>query len=152
MSRIENKVQLIGHTGDEIKMHYFEGGGSIGRLSLATNSSYKNKTTGEKVTKTQWHNLVFRNKAAELIEKYVKKGHKLAVEGSLEYRKWQDNDGNDRWSTEINVYDFLFMEKSGGDGQSGGQSTTETKPASDQQNTAQQPTPPVSEEDDDLPF
>ena len=73
MSGTLNKVMLIGHLGDEVKLRYFDNGGCIGRFPLATNESYTNKQTGEQVTNTEWHNLVLRNKAAETCEKYLKK-------------------------------------------------------------------------------
>ena len=74
MSGTLNKVMLIGHLGDNVKMHYFEGGGSIGRFPLATKRELHKKDTGEKVTQTEWHNIVVRNKAAEICEKYLSKG------------------------------------------------------------------------------
>jgi single-strand DNA-binding protein len=77
MSGTLNKVMLIGHLGDEVKMHYFEGGNCIGRFPVATNETYTNKQTGEKVSNTEWHNIVVRNKAAEICEKYLKKGGRL---------------------------------------------------------------------------
>lgn len=104
-----NKVMLIGHTGDDVKMTYFEGGNSIGRFPLATNEAYTNKTTGEKVTNTEWHTVVVRNKAAEICEKYLKKGDKVYIEGRLKTRKWTDDQGNDRYSTEIQCTDFTFL-------------------------------------------
>lgn len=80
---------LIGHLGDEVKIHYFEGGNCIARFPLATNETYTNKQTGEKVTNTDWHNIVLRNKAAEICEKYLSKGDKIYVEGRLKNRQWQ---------------------------------------------------------------
>jgi single-strand DNA-binding protein len=109
MSGTLNKVMLIGHLGDEVKMHYFEGGGSIGRFPLATNETYTNKQTGEKVTNTDWHNIVVRNKAAEICEKYLSKGDKVYVEGRLKNRQWQGEDGNTRYTTEVHVQDFTFL-------------------------------------------
>ena len=109
MSGTLNKVMLIGHLGDDVKMHYFEGGGSIGRFPLATNESYTNKNSGEKVTNTEWHNLVVRNKAAEICEKYLSKGDRIYVEGRIKTRKWTGEDGVDRYSTEINVNEFTFL-------------------------------------------
>ena len=100
---------LIGHLGDDVKMHYFDGGGSIGRFPLATNEVYTNKTTGEKVTNTDWHNVVVRNKAAEICEKYLSKGDKIYIEGRIKTRKWQDQDQKDRYTTEINVDEFTFL-------------------------------------------
>lgn len=109
MSGTLNKVMLIGHLGDNVKMHYFDGGGSIGRFPLATNETYTKKDSGEKVSNTDWHTVVVRNKAAEICEKYLTKGDKVYVEGKIKTRKWQDESGNDRYSTEINVDEFTFL-------------------------------------------
>ena len=109
MSGTLNKVMLIGHLGDEVKLRYFDNGGCIGRFPLATNESYISKQTGEQVTNTEWHNIVLRNKAAETCEKYLNKGDKLFVEGRIKTRKWQGDDGNPRYSTEIHVDDFTFL-------------------------------------------
>ena len=90
-------------------MHYFDDKNCVGRFSLATNENYTNKQTNEKVTNTEWHNIVVRNKAAEICEKYLKKGDKVYIEGRLKTRKWQDDKGNDRYSTEIQCIDFTFL-------------------------------------------
>jgi len=100
---------LIGHLGDEVKVHYFEGGNCIGRFPLATNDTYTNKQTGEKVTNTDWHNIVVRNKAAEICEKYLSKGDKVYVEGRLKNRQWQGEDGQPRYTTEVQVQEFTFL-------------------------------------------
>lgn len=151
MSGTLNKVMLIGHTGDAVKMHYFEGGGSIGRFPLATNEIYTNRTTNERVSNTEWHNIVVRNKAAEICEKYLKKGDKVYIEGRLKTRKWQDDKGMDRYSTEIQCKDFTFLtpKNEGGIANEAQQSTQATSqmPVQTQQ-TQQSPT----EVDDDLPF
>ena len=104
-----NKVILIGHLGDNVKMHFFEGGNSIGRFPLATNDSYVNKQTGERVVNTEWHNIVVRNKLAEIFEKYAKKGDKVYLEGRLRTRKWTAEDGRDRYTTEVHVTEFTFL-------------------------------------------
>ena len=140
---------LIGHLGDDVKMHYFEGGNSIGRFPLATNETYTNKQTNEKVTNTDWHNIVVRNKAAEVCEKYLKKGDKVYVEGRLKNRSWQGEDGQTRYSTEVHVTDFTFLTSREG------QSTTAA--ASSATSAASQPSsysPPAQNapDDDDLPF
>jgi single-strand DNA-binding protein len=109
MSGTLNKVMLIGHLGDEVKMHYFEGGGCIGRFPLATNETYTSKQTNERVTNVEWHNIVVRNKGAEICEKYLTKGDKVYIEGRIKTRKWQDDSGNDRYSTEIQAIDFTFL-------------------------------------------
>lgn len=104
-----NKVMLIGHLGDEVKMHYFEGGNCIGRFPLATNEIYINKTTNEKITSTEWHNIVVRNKAAEICEKYLSKGDKIYVEGRIKSRQWQGEDGVVKYTTEIQATEFNFL-------------------------------------------
>lgn len=104
-----NKVILIGHLGDEVKMHYFEGGNAIGRFPIATNETYTNKQTGEKVTTTEWHNIVVRNKLAEICEKYLSKGDKVYVEGRIKTRQWEGEDRAKRYTTEIHVVDMTFL-------------------------------------------
>ncbi|RZS99581.1 single-stranded DNA-binding protein [Aquimarina brevivitae] len=155
MSGTLNKVMLIGHTGDEVKMHYFEGGNCIGRFPLATNDSYLNKSTGERVTSTEWHNIVVRNKAAEICEKYLSKGDKVYIEGRLKTRRWQDDQGNDRYSTEIQCTDFTFLTpkaESTGQGQANA-STPNAQQGVPNQQGAEASAPIASDaEDDDLPF
>ena len=104
-----NKVILIGHLGDDVKMHYFEGGNAIGRFPIATNETYTNKQTGEKITSTEWHNIVVRNKLAEICEKYLTKGDKIYCEGRIKTRQWEDDAGNKRYTTEIHVVDMTFL-------------------------------------------
>tara|TARA_A100001011_G_scaffold399485_1_gene508340 strand:+ start:1398 stop:1823 length:426 start_codon:yes stop_codon:yes gene_type:complete len=138
MSGTLNKVMLIGHLGDDVKMHYFDGGGCVGRFPLATNEVYTNKTSGEKVTNTDWHNVVLRNKAAEICEKYLSIGDKVYIEGRIKTRKWQDKDQKDRYTTEINVDEFTFLStkrddsgQSNGDNSSALPSMEEIPPESD---------------------
>ena len=104
-----NKVMLIGYLGDEIKMHYFEGGNCIGRFQLATNEVYINKTTNEKITSTEWHNLVVKNKAAEICEKYLSKGDKIYIEGRIKSRQWQTEEGLIKNTVEVQVTEFTFL-------------------------------------------
>ncbi len=140
-----NKVILIGHLGDEVKMHYFEGGNSIGRFPIATNETYTNKQTGEKVTTTEWHNIVVRNKLAEICEKYLHKGDKVYCEGRIKTRQWEDETGNKRYTTEIQVVDMTFL-------------TTKSDLNAPQQTPDKKSIEPTSEQsvndvaDDDLPF
>ncbi|MEM6684938.1 MAG: single-stranded DNA-binding protein [Bacteroidota bacterium] len=159
MSGTLNKVMLIGHLGDEVKMHYFEGGGCIGRFPIATNESYMNKQTGERVTNTDWHNIVVRNKAAEVCEKYLSKGDKIYVEGRLKNRQWQGEDGQMRYTTEIQVTDFTFLstkqESQSNAAASASASTTTNHPAAQpMQPTQQAQTPQAThvDDNDDLPF
>lgn len=109
MSGTLNKVMLIGHLGDEVKMHYFDDKNCVGRFPLATNETYTNKQTNERVSNTEWHNIVVRNKAAEICEKYLNKGDKVYIEGRIKTRKWTDDKGMERYSTEIQCTDFTFL-------------------------------------------
>ncbi len=140
-----NKVMLIGRTGDDVKMHYFEGGNCLGRFPLATNETYVNKSTNERVTNTEWHNVVVRNKAAEVCEKYLKKGDMVYVEGRLKTRKWQDENGLDRYSTEIQCTEFTFLSPKS-DNPTPSTETPKSEPTN-------QSAPNINEEEsDDLPF
>ena len=109
MSGTLNKVMLIGYLGDDVKMHHFEGGNCIGRFPLATNEVYINKSTNERIVSTEWHNLVVRNKAAEICEKYLGKGDKIYAEGRIKSRQYQAEDGTTKFTTEIQVTEFTFL-------------------------------------------
>ena len=104
---LRNKVTLIGHTGKEVEIVNFEKG-KIAKVSLATNDYYTN-SLGERVEETQWHNLVFNGKLADIMEKYVQKGKEIAVEGKLTYRTYDDKDGQKRFFTEIRVEELVLL-------------------------------------------
>ena len=146
MSGTLNKVMLIGHLGDEVKIHRFEDGGCIGRFPLATNETYMNKQTNERVSNTEWHNIVLRNKAAEICEKYLSKGDKVYVEGRIKTRKWQDDKGNDRYSTEINCAEFTFLSNKG-DTPAQADNSNKISETKSQENIVE-----PANESDDLPF
>ena len=145
MSGTINKVILIGHLGDEVKMNYFEGGNSLGRFPIATNESYTSRQSGERVTTTEWHSIVVKNKLAEVCEKYLSKGDKVYCEGKIKTRQWEQ-DGQKRYTTEIHVSNMTFLSTKG--------EVSNTAP----QNAVGQPKPDtgvksiVTEENDDLPF
>lgn len=145
-----NKVMLIGHTGDDVKMNYFEGGGAIGRFSLATNEVYTNKSTGQRVESTEWHNIVVRNKAAEICEKYLKKGDKVYVEGRLKTRKWTDDKGIERNMVEIQCTDFKFLTPKSGTPETNPTNSASAKPVSSSENDTFAKKPLGKE--DDVPF
>ena len=109
MSGTLNKVMLIGHLGDDVKMHYFDDKNCVGRFPLATNETYTSKQTNERISNTEWHNIVVRNKAAEICEKYLSKGDKVYIEGRIKTRKWTDDKGIERYSTEIQCTEFTFL-------------------------------------------
>lgn len=145
-----NKVMLIGHLGDEVKMHHFEGGGCIGRFPLATNETYVNKQSNERVSNTEWHNIVVRNKGAEICEKYLSKGDRVYIEGRIKTRKWQDDKGMDRYSTEIQCLDFTFLTTKNEAGSNGGGLQ---QPQQLADNSSQNPSEsPAVNDKDDLPF
>ncbi len=146
MSGTLNKVMLIGHLGDEVKMHYFDDKNCVGRFPLATNETYTNKTTNERVTNTEWHNIVVRNKAAEICEKYLTKGDKVYIEGRIKTRKWTDDKGMERYSTEIQCTDFTFLTNKNEQQVQSPAGQQSTQPQQSTQNSV------VPEEDDDLPF
>ncbi|MDG1697758.1 MAG: single-stranded DNA-binding protein [Polaribacter sp.] len=139
-----NKVILIGNLGDDVKMHYFDDKNSIGRFPIATSESYTNKTTGEKVTTTDWHNIVVRNKLAEICEKYLSKGDKVYVEGKLKNRQWEQ-DGIKRYSTEIQVNEMTFLSTKKN-------AENSNNSISNNQTSSTEPKSVATEENDDLPF
>lgn len=151
MSGTLNKVMLIGHLGDEVKIHYFEGGNCVARFPLATNETYTNRQTGEKVTNTDWHNVVVRNKAAEICEKYLTKGDKIYLEGRLKNRQWQGEDGNTRYTTEIHVQDFTFLSTKK-ESLSNAARTLNAEASIEPTRPANAPSVDGTEQDDDLPF
>ena len=110
MNAMRNRVQLIGHVGNDPEIKSFEGGKKLANLSLATNESYKNDK-GEKVEETQWHKLVAWGKTAEIIEKYVTKGKEIAIEGKLTHKSYDDKNGEKRYITEVVVDDVLLLGK-----------------------------------------
>ncbi len=123
-----NKVMLIGHLGEDVKMHYFDSGNCIGRFQLATNEVYINKSTNEKITSTEWHSIVVKNKAAELCEKYLSKGDKIYIEGRIKSRQWNADDGSVKHTVEILATEFSFLStKNQGNNNSKNPSSESTK-------------------------
>lgn len=103
-----NQVNLIGHLGNDPEIVKFDNG-QIAKVSLATSESYKDQQ-GNKVDKTEWHNLIFNGKASEVVEKYLKKGAKIYASGKIQTRKWETKEGDNRYTTEIIVRDFKFLD------------------------------------------
>lgn len=145
-----NKAILVGFVGNDPEVRYLDSGTPVANFRLATSESYTNKG-GEKVTQTEWHNIVVWKGLAEVVEKYVKKGTQLYVEGRIRTRSWDDREGNKRYTTEIVVDNLQMMGRKGdntGDGN-----------YAPQGNTAEKPQPSSSSDDsdmdngaDDLPF
>ena len=114
MARGVNKVILIGNLGRDPEVRYSPNGGAIANITLATSESWKDKNTGEQVDKTEWHRVVFFRRLAEIVGEYLKKGSKGYIEGKLQTRKWQDKDGNDRYTTEVVANEMQMLDSRGG--------------------------------------
>ena len=111
-----NKVILLGHTGRDPEVRYFDNGRAVANVSLATSESYKNKM-GEKIDRTEWHKVVFWTPLAEIVEKYLKKGMQVYVEGKISTRSYDDKEGNKRYVTEVEARELVLLR---GDAQGGG--------------------------------
>tara|TARA_X000001036_G_C20501365_1_gene734004 strand:- start:257 stop:691 length:435 start_codon:yes stop_codon:yes gene_type:complete len=112
MSGSINKVILIGNLGKDPEVRHLENGASVANFSIATSENYKDRKTGEKVSQTEWHNIVVWRGLADIAEKYLKKGDKVYIEGKLKTRSWQDQDGNNRYTTEVIADNLTMLGKS----------------------------------------
>ncbi|MGM0915335.1 MAG: single-stranded DNA-binding protein [Pseudomonadota bacterium] len=122
MARGINKVILIGNLGQDPEVRFSPSGTAIANLNLATTDTWTDRQSGQRQERTEWHRLVLFNKTAEIAQQYLKKGSKIYVEGRLQTRKWQGQDGQDRYTTEIVVNDMQMLDsRGGGDFQGGGQ-------------------------------
>ncbi|TRW50480.1 single-stranded DNA-binding protein [Aliidiomarina halalkaliphila] len=171
-SRGVNKVILIGNLGADPEVRYTQNSVAIANLNLATSETWKDKQTGEQKELTEWHRVVCYRRLAEIAGEYLKKGSKVYIEGRLQTRKWQDQSGTDRYTTEIVANEMQMLDSRGGSGdysgqsqggyqqnqgggkpqgggapqQGGGQSQPQQRPA------APQPAPLDNDFDDDIPF
>ena len=117
MARGINKVILIGNLGADPDTRHTAGGNAVTNLSLATTESWRDRQSGETQEKTEWHRIVLFNKLGEIAGEYLRKGSRVYIEGKLQTRKWQDRDGNDRWTTEIVANEMQMLDtRSGGEG------------------------------------
>ena len=152
MARGVNKVILVGNLGRDPEIKYTASGAAIANVTIATTDSWNDKQTGEKVEKTEWHRVVAFQRLAEIMGEYLKKGSQVYIEGRLQTRKWQDQNGQDRWTTEIVANDMQMLGGRAGEG--GGQQQSSgggfRKPAAQQQ--AAQPVSDNDFADDDIPF
>ena len=121
-----NKVILVGNVGNDPEIRSFNNGGKVANFSLATSETWRDKSSGEKKEKTEWHRVaIFQDGLVGVVERYVKKGSKLYIEGKLQTRKWQDRDGNDKYTTEVVIQGFggqltMLDGREGGGARSGG--------------------------------
>jgi single-strand DNA-binding protein len=144
-----NKAILVGHVGNDPEVRHLEGGTPVANFNLATSETYTNKS-GEKVTQTEWHHIVIWRGLAEVVEKYVKKGAQLYIEGRIRNRSWDDKDGNKRYITEIVADTMQILGKRSETQNDGSNSASDVSnnhaPASKQESSS------IPEQEDDLPF
>jgi len=157
MARGVNKVILVGNLGKDPEVKYTASGAAVANITIATSESWNDKQTGEKQEKTEWHRVVFFRRLAEIAGEYLRKGSQVYIEGKLQTRKWQDQSGQDRYTTEIVANEMQMLGSRGGDGggarpQPGGgfRSNAPAQPAA--QPAAQQPQADTGFDDDDIPF
>lgn len=144
-----NKVILIGNLGKDPEVRHLENGAVVANFPLATSETYTDKSTGQKVENTDWHDIVVWRGLADVVEKYVRKGTKVYVEGKLKKRSWQDKEGNTRYSTEVVADELTILSRPNDD--------REPRPSAPYNSTGTPPAPTrvddiLNREDDDLPF
>ncbi|GAB0153266.1 single-stranded DNA-binding protein [Marinobacterium sp. BA1] len=181
MARGINKVILIGNLGADPEVRYMPSGNAVTNVNLATSDSWKDKQSGQMQERTEWHRVVFFNRLAEIAGEYLRKGSKVYIEGSLRTRKWQGQDGQDRYTTEIVASEMQMLDGRGGEGgggyqqpsQGGGyapqggdmgygqpqqynqappQQAPRQQPVQQPAQQPQQPAPGFDDFDDDIPF
>jgi len=164
MARGINKVILVGNLGNDPEVRYANNGSAIANISIATTESWKDRNTGEQQERTEWHRVVMFNRLGEIAGEYLKKGSQVYIEGKLQTRKWQDQSGQDRYTTEIVANEMQMLGgRAGSDmGQGGGggfqprqQSQAPQQSQQPQQQAAPQPAAqpqPSNDFDDDIPF
>jgi len=138
MARGVNKVILVGNLGNDPEVRYANNGAAIANLSIATSESWKDRNTGEQQEKTEWHRVVMFNRLGEIAGEYLRKGSKVYIEGKLQTRKWQDQSGQDRYTTEIVANEMQMLDSRGDNVSQGG--------------GGYQAAPPANDFDDDIPF
>lgn len=164
MARGVNKVILVGNLGNDPETRYLPAGGAVTNITVATSESWKDKQSGQAQERTEWHRVVFFNRLAEIAGEYLRKGSKVYIEGSLRTRKWQDQSGQDRYTTEIVASEMQMLDSRGG-GEGGydqtprQQAPRQSAPRNDQSGARNEPPrndapPPANFDDfdDDIPF
>lgn len=149
-----NKIQLIGHLGKDPEVRYTASGAAVASVSMATSERWKDKRTGEFVEETEWHNLTFFDKLAEIVGEYLHKGSLIYVEGKIKTEKWQDKDGRDRYTTKVMVREMKML---GGKDEKpvrreGGSSAPAPAPAPAQRQERPKTATAFDDMEDDIPF
>ena|SRR5258708_7387132 len=154
MARGVNKVILIGNLGRDPEVRYSPNGQAVANVTIATSESWKDKNTGEKQERTEWHRIVFWGKLAEIAGEYLKKGSQIYIEGRIQTRKWQDKDGNERYTTEIVANEMQMLGSREGRGAPAADFAQEEPAAIDTTGGTKAPSPAKAggDFDDDIPF
>ena len=147
MARGINKVILVGNLGADPETRYMPSGSAVTNIRVATTESWKDKDTGDQQERTEWHSVAFFGRLAEIVAEYLRKGSQVYIEGKLRTRKWQDREGNDRWSTEVVANEMQML-----GGRSGSNAPAQAPAPAAAQVGADAPQPPPGEFDDDIPF
>jgi len=151
MARGINKVILVGNLGADPETRYMPSGGAVTNMRIATSESWKDKQTGEQKDRTEWHNVAMFGRLAEISAEYLRKGSQVYIEGKLRTRKWQDKDGNDRWTTEVIADEMQMLGGRGGAGGGGGGGSSRGSDDSYGPGPSSQ-SGPDSDFDDEIPF
>ena len=141
-----NKAIVVGRLGNDPEVRYAASGSAVANISVATSEQWKDKNSGEKQERTEWHRITLFGRQAELAGEYLKKGSQVYIEGRIQTSKYQDKDGNDRWSTEIVAREMTFLGGRGGGG-GGGDSQSASSASPPQRDSG-----PSGDFDDDIPF
>ena len=153
-----NKVILVGNLGADPEVRYMNNGDAVANIRMATTESWKDKNTGERKEITEWHRVVFYRKLAEIVEKYLKKGSAVYIEGRIRTRKWQDKEGQERYTTEIEANEMQMLgsrqsaSSSGGEAEFGGSMPSQPAPSNAAARSAPAKSSPFDDMDDDVPF
>ena len=154
-----NKVILVGNLGADPETRYMPNGDAVANIRLATTESWKDKASGEKKELTEWHRVVFYRKLAEIVGQYLKKGSAVYVEGRIRTRKWQDKEGQERYTTEIEANEMQMLggrqnmaSSSGGEAEYGGSMPSSSAPSVQRGSAPAKKAPSFEDMDDDIPF
>ncbi|MBK7425003.1 MAG: single-stranded DNA-binding protein [Propionivibrio sp.] len=154
-----NKVILVGNLGKDPEVRYMTNGDAVANVTIATSDSWKDKATGEKKESTEWHRVVFYRKLAEIVSQYLKKGSQVYIEGRIRTRKWQDKEGQERYTTEIEAEEMKMLgsrqnaaSSSGGEAEYGGSMPSSGATGAPRGAAPGKKTPSFEDMDDDIPF
>ena len=153
-----NKVILLGNLGADPEVRYMTNGEAMANIRMATTETWRDKATGDKKDATEWHRVVFFGRLAEIVKEYLKKGSSVYIEGRIRTRKWQDKEGQERYTTEIEANEMQMLgsrqsaSSSGGEAEFGGSMPSQPAPSNADARSAPAKSSPFDDMDDDVPF